>query len=82
MCDAKSNARITEINQWCRNGDSKFILANARGLFGVIFCDLGNNHCFADVTGCMPNQIKISTIEKVSCSHLSLIYKFTRVRRV
>ncbi|ESO10929.1 hypothetical protein HELRODRAFT_156323 [Helobdella robusta] len=52
------------IDQLCRNSGIPLVMANAKGVFGQVFCDFGENFTITDKYSSEPNQFEILNILK------------------
>jgi ubiquitin-activating enzyme E1 len=50
----------------CRGADVKFIATSSRGVFGSVFCDLGEGFVVTDTNGEQPRTVMVSAISKES----------------
>jgi ubiquitin-activating enzyme E1 len=76
LIDNKSLDELDRINQICRNvrpNPVRTVIADTRGIFGVVFCDFGEKFTIYDKDGEEPLSSIVSSITKVSL-HLFQTY--------
>jgi ubiquitin-activating enzyme E1 len=54
------------VDSVCHEAGIKFIATSSRGVFGSVFCDLGNDFVVSDTTGEQPRTVMVSAISKES----------------
>jgi hypothetical protein len=51
VSECRSMSTLAELNDACRAARTAFIVADAPGVFGAVFCDVGEQHTVLDVSG-------------------------------
>jgi ubiquitin-activating enzyme E1 len=67
----QSTELVNQINEYCRESNSKMVVLYSRGVSGVVFVDAGSSHNVTDATGenIEPVQIgEITSDGKVKCA--------------
>ena len=65
LTNNKSLEELLRINEICRKNSSRFIVADTRGVFGVIFCDFGDKFIVYDKDGEEPLSSIVTNVTKV-----------------
>lgn len=62
VADCRSLSTLLELNDACRAANATFVVADAFGALGVVFCDVGERHVVLDVAGERAPEYAVASI--------------------